>query len=359
MGHSATDAKGVDEASISSGQNDEVQGERPLVALELTPLVPLRRGTAIDISIRSPPTANSRITTGNFIMFRSRSPDECEALYSLINHARIHNPTYIALQNARGPFATGSAYAGGAGRRPTSQATSARSSWFGGFGRSSSYRARSKRTSSVSPSESSVGTMSSAFSALRRFGRTSGGGMFNIAMSTIISRDGGESGAGSVYSTSDNSSGSGIAAPFAPGIVANNDGSLGLKDAKIRFYGRETASKWRDMGSARLTILQAERGALGSSSVAMMTGDSQQAVHQKRILIHGKTKGEVLLDAQLGETCFERVARTGIAVSVWEDVVGPNGEVGMVGAVGGVAGGRAKVYMIQVSCVAGALRSLC
>ena len=183
--------------------------------------------------------------------------------------------------------------------------------------------------------------------------------MFNIAMSTIISRDGGESGAGSVYSTSDNSSGSGIAAPFAPGIVANNDGSLGLKDAKIRFYGRETASKWRDMGSARLTILQAERGALGSSSVAMMTGDSQQAVHQKRILIHGKTKGEVLLDAQLGETCFEREARTGIAVSVWEDVVGPNGEVGMVGAVGGVAGGRAKVYMIQVSCVAGSLRSLC
>lgn len=70
---------------------------------------------------------------------------------------------------------------------------------------------------------------------------------------------------------------------------------------------------------------------------------------EKRILINGKTKGEVLLDACLGESCFERIARTGIALSVWEEVMGPNGEVGMVGAVGGVGGTRARVYMIQVS----------
>jgi len=64
--------------------------------------------------------------------------------------------------------------------------------------------------------------------------------------------------------------------------------------------------------------------------------------------VNGKTKGEVLLDATLGESCFERVARTGIAISVWEDVKGPNGEVGVVNAVGGVGGGRAVVYMVQV-----------
>lgn len=69
---------------------------------------------------------------------------------------------------------------------------------------------------------------------------------------------------------------------------------------------------------------------------------------EKRVVVNGKTKGEVLLDVQLGETCFERVARTGIAVSVWEDVVGPNGELGVVNAVGGVGAGRARVYMIQV-----------
>ncbi|KAG8528848.1 uncharacterized protein KY384_006537 [Bacidia gigantensis] len=332
----------TDNASTVTSQNDDVQGERPLVALELTPLVPLRRGTAIDISIRSPPVSNCKLTSGNNIMFRSRSPEECEALYALINHSRIHNPTYIALQNARGPFGPGSSFPGPLGRGPTSQAGKSRSSWFGGFGRSSSYRASTKRTSSVAPSESSVGTMGTAFSALRRFGRGNGGGMFNIALSTITSRNGAGSGAGSVFSNSDNSSGSGAATPITPGMVANRDGSLGLKDAKIRLYIRETASKWRDMGSARLTILQPEKPGVGPD------GRPLNGVHQKRILVTGKTKGETLLDAQLGESCFERVARTGIAVSVWEDVIGPNGEIGVAGAVGGVAGGRAKVYMVQM-----------
>ena len=341
-------AKFAEDASTLTSQIKEIQGQRPLVALELTPLVPLRRGTALDISIRSPPTANSQINSGNNIMFRSRNPEECEALYSLINHSRIHNPTYIALQNARGPFASGSSYPSAIDRRLSSKATNTRSSWFGGFGRSPSYRASSARTPSIAPSESSVGSMSSAFSALKRFGRAGGGGMFNISLSTITSRDGAASGSESVCTSSDNSTGSGAATLIAPGMIANRDGSLGLKDAKIRLYIRETASRWRDMGSARLTILQPERTVPGSDGRPVNVGGQPQGSHEKRILVHGKTRGEVLLDAQLGESCFERVARTGIAVSVWEDVVGPNGEVGVVGAVGGVAGGRAKVYMIQV-----------
>ncbi|KAL8720905.1 MAG: hypothetical protein Q9225_002291, partial [Loekoesia sp. 1 TL-2023] len=164
-------------ASNITSPEDIVKNDRPLVALELTPLVPLRRGTAIDISIRSPPTANSQITSGNNIMFRSRNPEECEALYALINHARIHNPTYIALQNARGPFDV----ATGLDRRASTRASGSRtSSWFGGWGGSSGYRASSAPTPSIAPSESSIGSMSSAFSALKRFGR-GGGGMFNIA----------------------------------------------------------------------------------------------------------------------------------------------------------------------------------
>ena len=70
---------------------------------------------------------------------------------------------------------------------------------------------------------------------------------------------------------------------------------------------------------------------------------------EKRIMLNGKTKGEVLLDVTLGESSFERVARTGIAVSVWEENRGPNGEMGHVAAKGGVSLARAKVYMIQVS----------
>ena len=328
-----------DLASNVTSQNDDVRGHRPLVALELTPLVPLRRGTALDISIRSPPTPNSQITSGTNIMFRSRNPEECEALYALINHSRINNPTFIALQNAR---ASGSSF--GADRRTSTNAGGSKRSWFGGWGRSSSYRASSAPTPSIAPSDSSIGSMSSAFSALRRFGR--GSGMFNISKSTITSREG--SRANSVYTSSDNSSGSGSSSPPLPGLItAGKDAPLGLSNAKIRLYARETASKWRDMGSARLTIMRPEKNE-SELNGRPTSSSGYQGMNEKRIVVTGKTKGEVLLDVQLGESCFERVARTGIAISVWEDVVGPNGEVGVVGAVGGVSGGRANVYMIQV-----------
>ena len=325
-----------DLATNLTSQNDEVQGGRPLVGLELTPLVPLRRGTALDISIRSPPTSNSQITSGDNIMFRSRNPEECEALYALINYSRINNPTFIALQNARGPCVSNNPLSN---RRASTSVGGSRASWFGGWGRSSSYRASSAPTPSIAPSDSSIGSMSSAFSALKRFGR--GNGVFNISRSTITSRE------GSIYTSSENSSGSGTSSPIPIGMTtAGKDAPIGLSNAKIRLYIRETASKWRDMGSARLTIMRPDRNNVGPEGRPMSS--SYQGLNEKRILVHGKTKGEVLLDVQLGESCFERVARTGIALSVWEDVVGPNGEVGVVGAVGGVGGGRATVYMIQV-----------
>ena len=294
-----------DLASNLTSQNDEVRGDRPLVGLELTPLVPLRRGTALDISIRSPPTPNSQITSGNNIMFRSRNPEECEALYALINYSRINNPTFIALQNARGPYGSSTLHSN---RRASTDVGGSRSSWFGGWGRSSSYRVSSAPTPSIAPSDSSIGSMSSAFSALKRFGR--GNGMFNIARSTITSRE------GSIYTSSDNSSGSGISSPVPPGITtAGKDAPIGLSNAKIRLYIRETASKWRDMGSARLTIIRPEGSNIGPEGRPMSS--AHQGLNEKRILVHGKTKGEVLLDEKLGESCFERVARTGIALSVW------------------------------------------
>ena len=334
-----------DLASEATSQNDDVGGERPLVALELTPLVPLRRGTAIDISIRSPPTSNSQITSGNNIMFRSRSPEECEALYSLINHSRIHNPTFIALQNARGPYGGGSSFAGPVGRGTRSQTSNNQSSWFSGWGRSTSYRASTKRASSVAQTESSIASMSSAFSALKRFSNRSGGGLFNIAKSTIGARTG--SGANSIYTSSDNSSGTGTTSPAPVSADTHKEAPIGLSNAKIRLYVRESASRWRDMGSARMTIMRPDRHLVGPDG-RPLSSHGAPVIHEKRIVINGKTKGEVLLDEQLGESCFERIARTGIAVSVWEDVLGPNGEVGVVNAVGGVAGGRATVYMIQV-----------
>lgn len=356
---------GLIEAFKSTGQNnglksDDRRKDRPLVALELTPLVPIRRGTAIDISIRSPPTEMSRIKTSNNIMFRSRSVDECDALYGFINHSRINNPTYIALQNARGPYQPSSL------ARYNSTGSNKVSSWFGFPRRKNSYRAKHEPSVGMA-SESSVGTMSSAFSALKRFG--TGSKIFNIARSTVTStRD------GTVYS----SGRSGLAAIAE--AIKGADG-IGLSNAKIRLYVRESTTRWRDMGAARLTIMpvtpkSSRPGTSGSmklstddeitTGVPYMKKDSGDFLdesvpegastptpaaspqrvmmtQEKRILIHGKTRNEVLLDVCLGESSFERVARTGIAISVWEDHTG-----GAIQQKGGVTPGSFKVYMIQM-----------
>ena len=168
--------------------------------------------------------------------------------------------------------------------------------------------------------------MNSAFSALRRF--SGGKGLFNIAKSTLTSREGTRS----TYSDS-LSSGAATPLPFDPSMGT----PVGITNAKIRLYIRETASKWRDMGSARLTVMLPPRPDPNVPASPRITG------MEKRILICGKSKGETLLDVTLGESCFERVARTGIAVSVWED--------GTVAAVGGVNSSRAKVYMVQMKSV--------
>ncbi|KAF2469796.1 uncharacterized protein BDR25DRAFT_39659 [Lindgomyces ingoldianus] len=321
-------------------------GRAPLIALELTPLVPIRKGTAIDITIRSPPTADSRIRSGNNIMLRSRNPAECADLYAMINHARINNPTYIALQNARGPYGQTS-WAEAMDRQNAARSTAgSSSSWLAGtLGRRSSYRKSSTRAASISAAtESSVGTMNTAFkSALNRFSFGKNG-RFNIRGSTLGSRstnsfDSGSNGSGSGTNTPPN-----LEPGRAPGAPA------GITNTKCRLYERESfTTKWRDQGAARLTIMLPDPSA---PQTTMRQGQGSPGVRnptlEKRILVMGKTKGETLLDVTLGESCFERVARTGIAVSVWEDVVGPNGQIGTVGAVGGVSGARARVYMIQM-----------
>lgn len=296
------------------------RGVQPLIAFEVTPLVPLRRGTALDISIRSPPTATSLIRASNNVMFRSRSVEECDMLYSFINTARINNPTYIALQNARGPINEGT-WSAAVDRDSNQRSTNG--SWFHNpLRRSNTYRSKTSRAPSE-VTDSSVGTMNTAFSALRRFNGNSR--LFNIAKSTITSRQGSRTG------TSDSLS-SGASTPV---IYDPSQGApLGITNTKIRLYIRESQNKWRDMGSARLSILLPPRPSSGVPPSPRSVG------LEKRVLISGKTRGETLLDVTLGESCFERVARTGIAVSVWEDRTGPVTS-------GGVLASKANTYMIQ------------
>lgn len=319
---------------------------RPLIAVELTPLVPLRKSTAIDINIRSPPTPESRIRSGNNIMLRSRNSQECAQLYAMINHSRINNPTYIALQNARGPYGQ-SSWAEAMDRQNAARSNAGSSSgWFGGtLGRRSSYRKTSTRAASISAAtDSSVGTMNTALrSALGRFsfGRN---GRFNIRASTLGSRSTNSFDAGSSGSGSGTSTPSHLEPGRAPGAPA------GITNTKCRLYEREPSSnKWRDMGSARLSIMLPDPNA-PTSIMRQGKGSpgARDPSQEKRIVVVGKSKGETLLDVTLSESCFERVARSGIAVSVWEDVIGPDGIVGRAAVTGGVSGSRSRVFMIQM-----------
>lgn len=316
-------------------------GGVPLIAVELTPLVPLRKSTAIDISIRSPPTSDSRITTGNNIMLRSRSAAECTQLYAMINQSRINNPTYIALQNARGPYGQ-SSWAEAMDRRNEARTNaSSGTGWLGGtLGRRSSYRKSSTRAASISAAtESSVGTMGTAMrTALSRF--SFGKGIFSVRNSTLGSRS-----LNSIDTESSGSlPGSGASSPNALGAPA------GITNTKCRLYERESMKKWRDMGGARLTIMlpSPHPSVPGSPNPLQRSPGTRDHRQERRILVTSKKEGQVLLDVTLSETCFERVARSGIAVSVWEDFVDDRGEVGQVAKTGGVNGARARVFMIQM-----------
>jgi hypothetical protein len=420
---------GSDSASTPTGTSPSVTTDmQPLVAFELTPLVPLRRGTALDISIRSPPTAKSKIRKSNNVMFRCRTADECEALYAMINYARINNPTYIALQNARPSYQPPVTFntSAGSARHSSHRSRSKSGSWFGfgSQGKKSSYRASSTPMSVGGASESSIGSISSAFSALKRF--SGEGGMFNLNRSSVQKKHGGgASGSASLYSSSSGTTGtgSGSASPVPSQLglptvkegIAMPDGTVGgggagvVNNMKIRVYRRESASRWRDLGAARLTVLPAPRPLISnpppdngtstppkggpndpsplgtpiaSRAPSMMLPSQPNAnpdtppnsvstrdgprlassahtphrihghAHEKRIIITSsksknlmlssdETGGVTLLDAVLGESCFERVARTGIAVSVWsEDEV--------IAKEGGVIGGRTTTYMLQM-----------
>lgn len=332
-----------DGVDISPSQH----GIRPLVAFELTPLVPLRRGTALDITIRSPPTATSKIRSSNNVMFRSRSPEECEILYNLINQARINNATYIALQNSR-PYSGNrrDTWATQADPRNMTRNPSNAGGIFGlGARRGSTYRSNSARNvnkrSSVAGSDSSIGTMNSAFSAIRRLSGSGVQRIFSRGLNDSPFSPNTPQTAGATVG--DSSSGD------LPPEFARPDLSLGINQVKIRLYKRESASRWRDMGSSRMTILLPDNNA-----PAVIAGPGPRATpgSERRIVITGKTKGEILLDATLGEGSFERVARTGIAISVWRNHAGGTDSEGRAREKGGGVGASwMDVFMVQMKSV--------
>lgn len=282
-----------------------------VLSLELAPTTPIRRGTAVDLSIRTSPSSQF---CGNSVMFRCRSPSECEALYNAINSARVSNASYHPLPNVQNKYHS---YLDPDGA-PINLQPPVKRGW-GVWGRSG-YRANSSKAPSIISSEGSVGSFSSAFSVLKRFGFGKG-----------------SSGGSSLGSLASEAS----AASSLPGLISGlpgvPGGPISMSGLKIRLYKRESASKWRDLGPARLSILKPP----------VSEGSNKAPAEEKRIVVRDKSGKVIMLDETLGEQCFERVARTGIAVSILVGELGPDGQR-KVSDVGGL-GSKNTVYMLQVS----------
>ncbi|KAA8898779.1 hypothetical protein FN846DRAFT_991200 [Sphaerosporella brunnea] len=198
---------------------------------------------------------------------------------------------------------------------------------FGSWARSKTYRAGGASVSTPSlvstPSEASVNSLSSAFSRFRAGKIFRGSPMGSLASSSSSMGD-------------SSRGGTPIGLPNVPGVDNN---VVTMSPMKIRLYRRDHPSKWRDLGNARLNVFKPMEGARPGK------GPSED---DKRIVITNKKGDTVLLDVVLGESAFERVARTGIAVSVLtgegeEDGTGKPSQSGGIGA-------KSTVYMMQVCC---------
>ncbi|KAJ6263624.1 hypothetical protein Dda_2192 [Drechslerella dactyloides] len=298
---------------------------KPLMSLEVTPAMPIRRGTAVDLSIRAEPRAKFQ---GGSVMFRSRTQPDCDALYNAINTGRIN--------------ACNHGFGGGRPARKTS---------IGRNGSVRGYRAVNVdapavssvnsgpafpgETASIIMSEtSSLGSLGSAFSAFKGTLRNS---IFG----------GQKSSNGSSWMSSSSTS-SGLAGPR--GIInplggipitgiggeAPYDGTGYVSNLKIKLWKRErSGNKWADLGPGRLNIITPPPGHAARGGGGLNAGE-------KRVVIRDRKGQNTLLDVVLGEACFEKVARTGIAVHV------PVEDDGFVPTlVNAGSAGRSSVYMLQ------------
>lgn len=347
--------------------NSDTGEVRPLVALDLTPLVPLRQSNALDIEIRSPPLTISLLKCTGTIRFRARTVEDCRRLYAAIHHARLENPVYKRLEQER--------LVNSYGNQSYDKAVNGkRRTW---LGRQRSYRA-SARAPSVSTSDNrSSGSFDSAISALKRFGNS---GTFNISKSSVIAGSDGvvRSATTSLYTSSSDSSYTGITPPRTPNSESIAQSSMskimarGTRDIKIRLYKLETLSDWGHLGSCRLTIESPPLGMRQASTlysgiekritVVSKSADSKSESieapnsHNRRMSWGGMLgpkkeaeedeKSHILLDVVVGSYCVKKQGLTGIVINVWEDLVGDNGEVGMVGANGGLSG-RTRKWLFQ------------
>ncbi|KAK0626438.1 hypothetical protein B0T14DRAFT_104137 [Immersiella caudata] len=318
----------------------------PLVGLILTPVVMIRRSTALDLEIRSPESPESKLKTGS-AMFRLRAPSQAEAkdLYEAVHRSRLNNARYIQLSEEARVRSFGTQQNGAVEGSADGDSSSRRRSF---FGRKNSYRA-STRAPSLSLHSGS--TSISATSFLRRL--TGGGNTsFNIDESSVDkhSRPGSLAGpgGGSLESSSGSSTGALSTPPRSVSISLSGSGasqsrwSNGLakpfspdSPLEIRCHLNVQNNRWADKGDCILHISQPPPGV--RQELRLYHG------MEKRVIVTHMTKktgdkATILLDAVLGSKCFSMLGARGIMCSVWENLRDEEGNVGMAPAQGALAG---------------------
>ncbi|KND91930.1 hypothetical protein TOPH_03452 [Tolypocladium ophioglossoides CBS 100239] len=322
-----------------NGKNND----KPLVALDLTPLVLIRQSTALDLEIRSSVQPHSRLyqahSGGNF-RFRCSNAPESFGLYMSVHHARLNNQKFIQLENEARFKSFGERKAA---ENDEGSSSSRRRSWFG--------RKNSYRSSVRAPSQSHDGgsttpsSTPSASSFLKRL-TVAGNLSFNIARSSVDRQSMG-SGGNSLY-TSGSSSASGTP-PRSPSVSVENSSrdatNLGTENIRIRLHLLVAAAKWEDYGNCSLQI---RRPPPGWRQALRADHGLEKRVTATTLPKKDSEKPRIVLDAVLGSGCFSPMGSRGIVCGVWEEVKNGDGVVGMVPATG-ATGGMIKKWCFQFS----------
>ncbi|KAF7545522.1 hypothetical protein G7046_g9544 [Stylonectria norvegica] len=329
---------------LRSSSGPDGNTDKPLLALDLTPVVLIRQSTAVDLEIRSSvkpgcQLAESHGGGGNF-RFRCHNGPDCFNLYMSVHHARLNNQKFIQLENE--------ARFKSFGERQTpaenDDTSSRRRSW---FGRKNSYRGSVRAPSQSHDGASS--TPSSSLSATSFLKRLTGGGnlSFNLARSSVDRQSRSGSYGNSLYSSS-----GGNTSPRSPSISVENSGrspsTFGTENIRVRLHLLVSAAKWEDYGNCSL---QVRRPPPGWRQALRANHGLEKRVTVTTMPRKDSDKPVIVLDAVLGSGCFTPMGSRGIVCGVWEEVKDSNGVVGMVPATG-ATGGNVKKWCFQCANVA-------
>ncbi|KAK4226877.1 hypothetical protein QBC38DRAFT_214513 [Podospora fimiseda] len=315
----------------------------PLVGLILTPVVMIRRSTALDLEVRTIASPESRLKTDSgMFRFRTATQEEGQALYEAVHLSRLNNARYIQLaEEARFRSFGQTPMEGGEGSADGDSSCRRR----GWLGRKNSYRASTRAPPSVS--QGSMSTTVSAGSFLRRLM----GGLnntFNIEESTVDknSSRGGGAGHSSFYMSSADSSGEGGGGTTPPRSVSlSGSGSRwsnGLskpfspdQPLEIRCHLNVQNNRWLDKGDCILHITRPPPGV--KQELQLYHGLEKRVIVTKQNKKTGD-KPVIMLDAVLGSKCFSMLGRKGVMCSVWEQLRDEDGNVGVAPANGALSG---------------------